>query len=159
NINARYLDSLDNERLLHSFRLTAGIASSVTPYGGWEDPHCELRGHFAGGHSLSALALAGASGNSDLQTKGHRLVPQLAQCQKRLGTGYLSAYPEDLFEGLAQGKPVWAPFYTYHKILAGLLDMHTLAGDSDALTVATGMAHWAEGYFAGMSLEQRQRIL
>jgi DUF1680 family protein len=158
-INERYLDSLSNERLLHSFRLTAGISSSATPYGGWEDPKCELRGHFAGGHSLSALALAGASGNSDLQRKGHRLVTELAQCQKQIGTGYLSAYPADLFEGLAQGKAVWAPFYTYHKILAGLLDMHALAGDSDALTVAEGMARWAGDYFTGMSVETRQRIL
>ena len=34
-INARYLDSLAVDRLLHSFRLTAGISSSVTPYKGW----------------------------------------------------------------------------------------------------------------------------
>jgi uncharacterized protein len=158
-INERYLDSLDNDRLLHSFRLTAGIASSVTPYGGWEDPNCELRGHFSGGHSLSALALAGASGNGDLRSKGHRLVAELAHCQKQIGTGYLSAYPADLFEGLAQGKPVWAPFYTYHKIMAGLLDMHVLADDSAALAVAEGMARWAGNYFAGMSVERRQRIL
>ena len=131
----------------------------MTPYGGWEDPKCELRGHFAGGHSLSALALAGAAGNSDLQRKGHRLVSELAQCQKQIGTGYLSAYPADLFEGLAQGKSVWAPFYTYHKIMAGLLDMHVLADDSDALTVAEGMARWSGDYFAGISVERRQRIL
>ena len=49
-INARYLDSLPVDRLLHTFRLTAGITSSATPYKGWEDPTCELRGHFAGGH-------------------------------------------------------------------------------------------------------------
>ena len=67
-------------------------------------PTCELRGHFAGGHCLSALALAGASGNSDLQHKGHGLVAELAQCQKQIGTGYLSAYPAELFERLAKGK-------------------------------------------------------
>src|ERR1700749_4456009 len=44
--NARYLDSLTTDRLLHSFRLTAGISSSATPYGGWESPTVELRGHF-----------------------------------------------------------------------------------------------------------------
>ena len=67
-INARYLDSLAVDRLLHSFRITAGISSSATPYKGWEDPTCELRGHFAGGHFLSAVALASAaSGNSVLK--------------------------------------------------------------------------------------------
>ena len=37
-INARYLDSLTVDRLLHSFRLTAGITTTATPYKGWEDP-------------------------------------------------------------------------------------------------------------------------
>ena len=123
-INARYLDSLSVDRLLHSFRVTAGISSSATPYKGWEDPTCELRGHFAGGHFLSAVALASAAGgNEALKRKGDELVSGLAQCQKKMATGYLSAYPADLFEHLVQGKPVWAPFYTYHKIMAGLLDM------------------------------------
>ena len=64
-INARYLDSLTVDRLLHSFRLTAGITTSATPYKGWEDPSCELRGHFAGGHFLSAAALASATQGND----------------------------------------------------------------------------------------------
>ena len=34
-INAKYLDSLASDRLLHTFRLTAGISSSATPYRGW----------------------------------------------------------------------------------------------------------------------------
>ena len=158
--NARYLDSLSVDRLLHSFRVTAGISSSATPYKGWEDPACELRGHFAGGHFLSAVALASAtSGNEVLKRKGDELVSGLAQCQRKIGTRYLSAYPADLFEHLVQGKPVWAPFYTYHKIVAGLLDMYILAGNSEALQIAEGMAEWAEDYFSGISAEQRQRML
>jgi DUF1680 family protein len=159
-INARYLDSLAVDRLLHSFRLTAGISSSVTPYKGWEDPTCELRGHFAGGHFLSAVALASAgSGNSVLRSRGDELVSGLAACQKKIGTRYLSAYPTDLFEHLAQDKPAWAPFYTYHKIMAGLLDMHQLTGNTDALEIAEGMAQWAQEFFLGISAEQRQRVL
>jgi hypothetical protein len=159
-INARYLDSLSVDRLLHSFRVTAGISSSATPYKGWEDPTCELRGHFAGGHFLSAVALASAtSGNEALKRKGDELVSGLAQCQKKIATGYLSAYPPDLFERLVQGKPVWAPFYTYHKIMAGLLDMYVLAGNSDALQIAEGMAQWAGDFFTGIGAEQRQRML
>jgi hypothetical protein len=158
--NARYLDSLSVDRLLHSFRVTAGISSSATPYKGWEDPACELRGHFAGGHFLSAVALASAtSGNEVLKRKGDELVSGLAQCQRKIGTRYLSAYPADLFEHLVQGKPVWAPFYTYHKIVAGLLDMYILADNSEALQIAEGMAEWAEDYFSGISAEQRQRML
>jgi hypothetical protein len=159
-INDRYLDSLAADRLMHSFRVTAGLSSSAAPYGGWEEPTCELRGHFNGGHSLSALALASvSSANSDFKHRGDELVSALAECQKKIGTGYLSAFPPDLFERLQKGDHVWAPFYTYHKIMAGLLDMHTLAGNSDALPVAEGMAQWVNNYFVGISADQRQRML
>ena len=159
-INARYLDSLPVDRLLHSFRLTAGIASTATPYKGWEDPTCELRGHFAGGHFLSAVALAHAgSANADLKNRGDELIAGLAACQQKIGTGYLSAYPTELFEHLTEGKPVWAPFYTYHKIMAGLLEMFLLSGNSDALKIAEGMGQWAHEYFMGISTDQRMRML
>lgn len=159
-INARYLDSLTANRLLHSFRLTAGLPSSAQPYGGWEEPHCELRGHFAGGHFLSAVALAYAtSGNEDLRKKGDAVVAGLAQCQKKLATGYVSAFPETLFEKLAEGQPVWAPFYTYHKIMAGLLDMYQLTGNAEALLVVEGMARWVGDFFYPISRDQRLRML
>ncbi|MFP5236779.1 MAG: beta-L-arabinofuranosidase domain-containing protein [Acidobacteriota bacterium] len=159
-INARYLDSLTPDRLLHSFRLTAGLPSSAQPYGGWEKPDCELRGHFNGGHYLSAAALAYASsGNEELRKKGDAVVAGLAECQKKIGTGYVSAFPETLFEKLAQGQPVWAPFYTYHKIMAGLLDMHQLTGNPDALQVVEGMARWVGDYLYPISRDQRLRML
>jgi DUF1680 family protein len=159
-INARYLDSLAVDRLLHSFRITAGIPSNATPYKGWEDPTCELRGHFSGGHFLSAAALASASsGNIDLKSRGDQLVSALGACQKKIGSGYVSAFPTELFEHLAQGKPVWAPFYTYHKIMAGLLDMYLHTGNTDALRIAEGMGQWAQDFMSGFSNDQRQRML
>lgn len=159
-INARYLDSLTVDRLLHSFRITAGISSTAEPYKGWEDPTCELRGHFAGGHFLSAVALSYAgSANSDLRNRGDALVAGLAACQRRTGTGYLSAFPPELFEHLAQGKPVWAPFYTYHKIMAGMLEMYLQTGNTEALNVAEGMGQWAQGFMGNFSVDQRQRML
>ena len=159
-INARYLDSLKVVRLLHTFRITAGISSSATPYKGWDDPACELRGHVAGGHFLSAVALADAgSGNTDLKNRGDEFVAGLAACQQKIGTLYLSAYPTELFEHLAQGKPVWAPFYTYHKIMAGLLDMYLLTGNADALKVAEGMGQWAQEFMGNFSIDQRLRML
>ena len=71
----------------------------------------------------------------------------------------MSAFPTTLFDHLSAGKDVWAPFYTYHKIMAGLLDMYTLTGNADALKVAEGMAGWVDHYFEGISDEQRQRML
>jgi hypothetical protein len=159
-INARYLDSLAVDRLLHTFRITAGISSSATPYKGWEDPTCELRGHFAGGHFLSAVALAyGGSANADLKSRGDEIVAGLAACQQKIGTRYLSAYPTELFEHLAQGKPVWATFYTYHKIMAGLLDMYLHTGNTDALKVAEDMGQWAQEFMGNFSIDQRLRML
>ena len=79
--------------------------------------------------------------------------------ERRSEPAILSAFPTDLFDHLAQGKPVWAPFYTYHKIMAGLLDMYALTGNSDALQVAEGMARWAGDFFWPIGTEQRQRML
>ena len=46
--NLEYLLMLDVDRLLWSFRKTAGLDTPGTPYGGWEGPNIELRGHFVG---------------------------------------------------------------------------------------------------------------
>ncbi len=149
-INQVYLASLSTDRLLHSFRLTSGMTSTAKPYGGWEKPDCELRGHFAGGHYLSAAALAYASaGNDTLRKNGDLMVAELARCQKANGNGYLGAYPEGLFERLARGEKVWAPFYTLHKIMAGLVDMYVHTGNEQALQMAESLAGWVRGYFRG----------
>ena len=55
-LDRQYLLSLETDRLLHTFRINAGIPSSAQPLGGWEEPKGELRGHFLG-HYLTACAL------------------------------------------------------------------------------------------------------
>jgi DUF1680 family protein len=158
--NARYLDSLSVDRLLYSFHAEARLANTAEPYGGWEAPDCELRGHFNGGHYLSACALAYAtSSNEDLKRKGDRMVAALAKCQQKLNGGYLSAFPETFFDRLSREEKVWAPFYTLHKILAGLIDMHTLTGNEQALQVAEGLGSWITQWSANRSDAQMQRIL
>ena len=159
-INQSYLDSLKTDRLLHSFRLTAGLTSNATPYGGWEKPDCELRGHFNGGHYLSAVALAySGAGNETLRKSGDTMVAELARCQKANGDGYLSAFPRTEFETLKSLGKVWAPFYTLHKIMAGMVDMYIHTGNEQALACAEGMATWVGAYFRGVPDEQRQRML
>ena len=44
----KYLHDLDGHRLLHTWRLNAGLPSEAEPYGGWERPECEVRGHTLG---------------------------------------------------------------------------------------------------------------
>ncbi|GLQ88592.1 glycoside hydrolase family 127 protein [Dyella flagellata] len=148
--NRRYLQSLPIDRLAHNFRLQAGRTSHATPLGGWEKPECELRGHFSGGHYLSACALAYASeGDEALRTRGDELVAALAACQRP--DGYLSAFPASFFDRLSSGQKVWAPFYTIHKIHAGMLDMYRLAGNQQALQVATGIGNWVVRWLNGFS--------
>ena len=158
--NRRYLDSLPNDRLLHMFRVTAGISSSAEPLGGWEAPNVELRGHFAGGHILTACALQySGAGDDEMKRKGDALVAELARCQKALDAGgYLGAYPAEFYGRLREGKKVWAPFYTYHKILAGHLDMYTHCGNQQALETAERMAGWVETYLKPIGDEQWARM-
>jgi uncharacterized protein len=156
----QYLRSLPTDRLLHTFRINAGLPSSAQPLGGWEAPDCELRGHYAGGHYLSACALMYAStGDETLKANGNTVVAELAKCQDALKSGYLSAFPVDFFDRLRERQKVWAPFYTVHKIMAGLLDMYVYTGNEQALDMAEKMAGWTASYTQALSYEHMQRVL
>jgi len=158
-VNRRFLMAQDPDRLLHMFRVTAGLPSTAEPLGGWEAPDNELRGHYTG-HYLSACALASVSlPDPALAARGDAIVAELAKCQQALGTGYLSAFPEELFDRLRAGRPVWAPFYTIHKIMAGLLDMHTVAGNAQARDVLLGMARWTARWVQPLGDDAMARVL
>lgn len=158
-VNRRYLMELDPDRLLHMFRLTAGLPSTAEPLGGWEAPNNELRGHFTG-HYLSACALLAAqTGDAEVRARGDLMVTELEKCQAALGNGYLSAFPEELFDRLRAGKPAWAPFYTLHKIMAGLLDSYTLSGNEAALQTLLGMAKWTATWSQPLSEDHMARVL
>ena len=162
--NEAYLLSLDPDRLLHMFRVTAGLPSSAQPLGGWESPGGELRGHSLG-HYLSACALTYAStGDAELKKRTDIIVATLAQCQAALQKqgatpGFLSAYPEEFFDRVEKCAPVWAPYYTLHKIMAGLLDVHTYCGNQQALDVLTNIAAWVKTRNDKLTLDQQQRML
>ncbi len=158
-LDRRYLLSLEPDRLLHSFRLNFGLPSAARPYGGWEEPKCEVRGHFVG-HYLSACALMYAStGDEKVREQGEAVVRGLAECQAKSPSGYLSAYPEEFIERVEKRQPVWAPYYTLHKIMAGLLDMHALAGDPRALEVARKFGDWVIARNARLTDAQMQGML
>ena len=143
-LDRKYLLSLDPDRLLHNFRVNAGLPSTAKPLGGWEEPKCELRGHSLG-HYLSACALMYAStGDAKLKQQGDYLVAELAKCQAKFPSGYLSAYPEEFIERVETGKRVWAPWYTLHKIYQGLLDMYVLCDNARALEVLKKACAWIQ---------------
>jgi hypothetical protein len=158
-LDHQYLLKLDVDRLLHNFRRNAGLPSQAQPLGGWEEPACELRGHFVG-HYLSACALMYASTADDrLKTKADLTVAGLAECQTKLGHGYLSAFPETFFDRVEQRKRVWAPYYTLHKICAGLLDTCVYCQNRQALEVCCRLADWVIARNARLSEAQMQEML
>ena len=120
--------------------------------GGWESLDCDLRGHTTG-HLLSAMACLQMKGKAD------SLVQGLGEVQQQYGTGYLSAYGEGLIDRNIQGKSVWAPFYTLHKILQGLLDQYTMCGNERALEVAKGMGNWAYNKLKPLDEATRTRMI
>ena len=67
------------------------------------------------------------------------------------GKGFISAYPPDQFIMLEKGATygggnhqIWAPYYTLHKILAGLMDCYEVGGNPKALEIAQGMGLWVQ---------------
>jgi hypothetical protein len=81
--------------------------------------------------------------DSDLSTAGIR------NDYWNWGKGFISAYPPDQFIMLENGakyggqkNQVWAPYYTLHKILAGLMDVYEVSGNKKALEIATNMGDW-----------------
>lgn len=159
-----YLSFVDADRLLHTFRLNVGLTSTAQAVGGWESPTTELRGHSTG-HLLTALAQAYAStGDAQYKTKGDYIVSVLAQCQSRaaqsgFNTGYVSAYPESFIDRVEARQTVWAPYYTLHKIMQGLLDMNLLTGNTQALNVLTAQAAWVKFRMDRLTQAQRQSML
>ncbi len=127
-----------------------------------------LRGHYAG-HFLSMLSLAYAStGEQALRKKADEMVAGLAEVRDALAAtgryshpGFLAAYGEWQFarlEDLAPYGEIWAPYYTCHKIMAGLLDAYELTGSAQALDLVTGMGHWVAGRVLRLERAHLQRM-
>ncbi len=160
----KYLLDLDPDRLLHNFRVTAGRPSGTQPLGGWEAPDVELRGHSVG-HYMSALALMYATtGDERFKARGDLIVRELAKVQDAMpargfNKGYLSAYPEELIDRVEKRQRVWAPYYTLHKIMAGLLDMYQLCGNRQALDVLLKQVDWVKFRMDRLTREQQQAML
>ncbi|WP_406247446.1 beta-L-arabinofuranosidase domain-containing protein [Microbacterium sp. M] len=127
-----------------------------------------LRGHYAG-HFLSMLSLAYA-GEQDaaLRAKINDFVGGLGEVQRTLAAtgryshpGFLAAYGEWQFARLEDYAPygeIWAPYYTTHKIMAGLLDAHELAGSAQALEIAVAMGHWVAHRLTRLDHDRIQRM-
>lgn len=165
--DSAWMMSIPVNSLLQSFRNTSGAFSSreggymtVKKFGGWESLDCDLRGHTTG-HLLSAYAtLYAQTGSAAVKAKADSIVGGLAEVQQAYGkSGYLSAFAEGLIDRNIQGKSVWAPFYTLHKIVQGLIDQYQLCGNQQALDIAKGMGTWAYNKLKPLSEETRKKMI
>lgn len=165
--DSAWMMSIPVNSLLQSFRNTSGAFSSkeggymtVKKLGGWESLDCDLRGHITG-HLLSACAtLYAQTGSQAVKVKADSIVNGLAEVQLAYGRGgYLSAFAEGLVDRNIQGKSVWAPFYTLHKIVQGMIDQYQMTGNEKALEIAKGMGNWAYNKLKPLSEETRKKMI
>src|SRR4051812_42290794 len=156
---AKYLLSLDPDRMMAYYRVRAGLPQKAEPYAGWDGGGRNLTGHIAG-HHLSAVSLMYlATGDARFRQRADYVVRELATVQDKHGDGYLSALEggREAFAALSKGairstafdlNGLWSPWYTLHKTFAGLRDAHRHVGNETALRVETKFATWAEGVLA-----------
>lgn len=169
-LDAKYLLALEPDRMLAYYRERAGLKPKAKPYGGWDGGGRNLTGHIAG-HYLSAVSLMyAATGDERFKQRADYIVAELKEVQDKHGDGYLSALEggRDCFTRLANGQILsggfdlngqWAPWYTLHKIYAGLRDAYRFANNKTALEVEKKFAAWAEGILKSLSDEQVQEML
>ena len=162
----RYLLQLQPDRMLHNVRVNAGLKPKALVYGGWEsqEPWVEIRCHgHTLGHYLSACALMFASTErAEFKARVDYIVQELDACQTAAKSGLVTAFPDSAQQLInsVQGKEFsGVPWYTMHKILAGLRDAHLHTQSALALTVWTRLSDALGALIAPLSDEQMQKML
>ncbi len=161
-----YLLRLEADRMLHNFRVNAGLEPKAAVYGGWESVEewvgIRAHGHTLG-HFLTASSLMYAStGHEELRKRVSYIVGELAECQNAAGTGLINAFPdntEQIDNMIAGRRSIGVVWYTLHKIYAGLRDAYLLCGNEQARDVMVRFADWAVDITKDMSEEEFQRML
>ena len=160
-LDRKVLLEMSPDRYLSLFRKEAGLQPKAEPYGGWEQRG--VAGH-TGGHYLTALCLIWkATGDREIKRRIDYMVDELAKCQQANGNGYVAAIPDGkkIFADVSAGKSLrgWVPWYTMHKILAGLRDSALLAGNTKAREVWIKLGDFCCATIAPLSDEQMEKML
>jgi len=161
-----YLLKLEPDRMLHNFRVNAGLESKAPVYGGWESVQMwadiRAQGHTLG-HYLTATSLMYAStGHDEMKKRVDYIAGELKECQDAGKTGLICAFPdksEQIDNMVAGRRAVGVPWYTLHKIFAGLRDAYLFCGNTTARDVLVKLADWAAETTKNMTDEQFQHML
>lgn len=152
-----YLKSLDSDRLMRGFGDISGRKINAEKYGGWETS--AIQGHTLG-HYLTAVSQAYAtSKDKELKKITDYMISVLDDCQ--LKNGYLHAIPESHYEQIENGNTsgTWVPWYSMHKILAGLIDVYTFTGNEKALHIASKLGDWVYSHTSNWTEETQRTVL
>lgn len=168
-LNEKILLNYEPDRLLAHFREQAQLKPKAQHYGGWEGE--SLTGHSLG-HYLSACSMMyKTTGNEEFLKRVNYIVNELDTVQKVHGDGYLGAFDngKKIFEEeIANGNirsagfdlnGIWAPIYTQHKIMAGLMDAYKLCRNKKALEIEQKFADWLGSIVENLSHEEIQKML
>lgn len=175
--NVEYLLNLIPDRLLVGFR---AVSDGVDPgrvnlfplygvnlYDGWEGGWSLLRGHTMG-HYLTAMAQAynqtmlnDPTLNSQIKENIDYTISELKKYQDASSNGYLFASFEshfDIIEGRDTGDS-WVPWYTMHKLIAGLIDVYQHVENDTALEIASKLGDWAYNRASSWSTSEHRRVI
>jgi DUF1680 family protein len=167
-LDAKWLLTIDPDRMLSWFRKDAKLEPQGEVYGGWES--MGIAGHSLG-HYLSACArMYHATGQEEFKRRVDYIVADLAKCQQAGGDGYVGAIPRgrEVFAEVARGdirsqgfdlNGSWVPWYTLHKLFAGLIDSYYLCGNEQAKEVVIKLADWADETTKNLTPAQWQKML
>ena len=167
-LDSAYLMTLNPNRLLARFYINAGFPPRDSVYGGWESTG--LSGHTMG-HYLSAISMMYASTHQEeFKKRAAYIVYELAICQEKRNTGYVGAIPQEdeLWQKVRNGQikssgfdlnGAWSPWYTVHKLMAGLMDAYLYLDNQQALDVAIKMADWTYDLMVPMKDSVRNKML
>ncbi|CCK31979.1 secreted protein [Streptomyces davaonensis JCM 4913] len=118
----------------------------------------------AGRGDLASYAFDETSGGTFADGSGRGLTAALRRTWGGPShPGFLAAYPETQFIDLesrtsSDYTKVWAPYYTAHKILRGVLDAYLATDDARALDLASGMADWMHSRLSKLPEATLQRM-
>jgi uncharacterized protein len=147
-LDADYLLQLAPDRMLANFRKNAGLEPKAPVYGGWEsvEPWIWIRchGHTLGHYLGAAACMYQSTGDERFAQRVDYLVAELAECQAKTG-GWLTAFPDGvtpLLDSLAGKEFAGVPWYTTHKVMAGLRDAWLHRGSKAALDVWVKFSDW-----------------
>ncbi|MFV0342704.1 MAG: beta-L-arabinofuranosidase domain-containing protein [Anaerocolumna sp.] len=150
-----YLYALKPEKLLAGFSEVAGRTPLDSKYTGWEST--EIKGHTLG-HYMTALSQAYENTKSVESLERIQLIlKELKLCQGE--NGYLFATEEEIFDRVENRKPAWVPWYTMHKVLAGLVSIYHATKLELAKEIGSNLGDWVYNRTSKWSEELKYIVL